>query len=232
MSKDELPAGMYRLSWDLRYTGATTFAGIVLEGGNPARGPWAAPGTYRAKLTLGEKVAIQEFVIQKDPRLREVSNEDLEEQFLLAMKIRDCESAANEAVIEYRRLSTELERKLEQSSDRKLHKAASAFLADYQSMAAGLYQLKNQSPKDKIANPIRLNDRLTGLRSHLEAGDMKPTASYYAVYEELSAELEARLSALTGLLEQNLPIINQGLTKLKLQALSPKHPKHPKHPKP
>ncbi|MBT3960118.1 MAG: hypothetical protein P8L30_10025 [Longimicrobiales bacterium] len=32
---------------------------------------------------------------------------------------------------------------------------------------AELYQVGDQGPTDKIASPIELNDRLTGLRSHL-----------------------------------------------------------------
>ncbi len=39
---------------------------------------------------------------------------------------------------------------------------------------ASLYQVKNQSPKDKIANPIKLNDRLAGLLANVQFGDAAP----------------------------------------------------------
>jgi hypothetical protein len=64
--------------------------------------------------------------------------------------------------------------------------------------------VQNQSPKDKIAFPIKLNDRLTGLRSNLEQGDGAPPASYQQVFNELKAELDAHLARLRRLLQRNI----------------------------
>jgi len=58
------------------------------------------------------------------------------------------------------------------------------------------------------------------LRSHLETGDMRPTASYYAVYNELFSELEIQLEAWSAAMESGLPKINQRLKKLHLKTLS------------
>jgi len=211
--------GMYRLVWNLRYEGATSFPNIILEGGNPRRGPWAPPGIYSAKLTINGKVQIHNFEVEKDPRLTEVSNEDLKAQFDLAIKIRACESAANEGVILYRRLKNEIEKRLNESYNNNLHKQANLFIQQMTIIADNLYQLKNQSPKDRIANPIRLNDRLTGLRSILEEGDMKPTPSCFMVYEELSAELKIHLDKLSALLINDFPELNKKLKQLNLKTI-------------
>ena len=48
-------AGLHRVRWDLRYPGATSFPGIVLEGGDPERGVWAPPGRYRVRLTRSRR---------------------------------------------------------------------------------------------------------------------------------------------------------------------------------
>ncbi len=221
LSKNDISTGMHRVVWNLRYEGATSFPGIVLEGGNPKRGPWAPPGNYFARLTYNGNILMQEFELEKDPRLTDVSEEQLMAQFELAMLIRGCESAANEAVVVYYKIRKELESRLKESSDRKLHKVANSFLADIKNVAASLYQLKNQSPKDKIANPIKLNDRLTGLRSHLESGDMQPTESYYAVYKELSSELEIHLDAFSVLLDKYLSVLNRRLKQLNLETINP-----------
>ncbi len=212
-------SGMNRVTWNLRYEGATSFPNIILEGGNPRRGPWAPPGKYSVKLTVNEQVQIQDFEVEKDPRLTEVSNEDLEAQFELAMQIRDCETKANEGVILYRELKSEIESRLKTSKNKSLHKEANLFLQKITQIANNLYQLKNQSPKDKIANPIRLNDRLTGLRTHLEEGDMKPTQSYYIVYELLSAELKVQTSLLDDLLLNDLPKLNKHFERLNIQPI-------------
>ncbi len=218
--KEKLNSGMYRMNWDLRYEGATTFPNIILEGGNPARGPWAAPATYSARLTVNGKTQTESFVVEKDPRLSDVTVKDMEEQFELAMKIRTCESAANEAVILYREIKAEVEDRLKQSDSKSLKKQADLFLTKITSVADKLYQLKNQSPKDKIAFPIRLNDRLTGLRSHLELGDMKPTVAYLNVYDELSAELKTYLAEMDEVLESDLPKLNKKLVQEKQSQVS------------
>ena len=78
-------------------------------------------------------------------------------------------------------------------------------------MEAELYQVRNQGPTDKIAFPIKLNDTLTGLRSHLERGDGTPARVYAAVFEELSVELDTHLSELNRLLAEELPVLNRRL---------------------
>jgi hypothetical protein len=72
-----------------------------------------------------------------------------------------------------------------------------------------LYQVRNRSPKDKIAFPIKLNDRLTGLRSLLERGDQRPTAAHYRVFEELSSQLDALLERLRRLVDEEIPQLDR-----------------------
>lgn len=83
-----------------------------------------------------------------------------------------------------------------------------------------IYQVRNQSPKDKIAFPIKVNDRLTGLRTHLEAGDGAPSMAYYTVYNELSDELQHYLTALNGIVKRDIAQLNLLLEKQGLQVLA------------
>ena len=98
-----------------------------------------------------------------------------------------------------------------EADDADLRDLVSRFVAGIEAVAGELYQLRNQSPKDKIAFPIKLNDRLTGLRSHLERGDGTPIGAYQAVFDELSAELEERLGVLERMLSDRLPRLNRRL---------------------
>lgn len=199
--------GLYRASWDGRYTGATVFPGIILEGGDPRRGPLAPPGRYEVRLTswsgAARTVRTTRLRMLKDPRVAGVSDADLRAQFNLALAIRDATSKANEAVIEIRRVTSQLADRASRASDGSDGATARRALAladSLRTVEAELYQVKNQSSKDKIAFPIKLNDRLTGLRSNLERGDGAPPAAYYKVFRELSAELDALLEKLTSLL--------------------------------
>ena len=215
-------AGMHRATWDLRYTGATVFPGIVLEGGDPRRGMWAPPGRYRVRLTArgaaGEVSDAQDLVVAKDPRLTDVTDDDLRAQFMLARQIRDRESAANEAVIRVRAIRQLVVERVGRDTLRlargmidQLVDAASPLLRGMREVEQEIYQVKNQSPKDKIAFPIRLNDRLTGLRANLESGDERPTAAHRRVFLELARELDTQLARLDLTLRRDLPRLNDAL---------------------
>jgi photosystem II stability/assembly factor-like uncharacterized protein len=212
--------GVHRHFWDLRYPGAVVFPGIILEGGNPERGPWAPPGRYQIRLVVDDREQRCWFKVKKDPRLTDITDGDLKTQFDLALKIRDKESAANEGVILIRNLKSQVEDRLSKTGGRKLRKIAKNFVQGLSTVEKELYQVKNQSPKDKIAFPIKLNDRLTGLRSHLELGDALPSKGYYQVFEELSAELTIQLEALKRILKENLPCLNEELKRLGFANLS------------
>ena len=223
---DDLDAGTHRARWDLRYPGAVSFPGIVLEGGNPAVGPWAPPGSYRARLTVGDVTREAAFEVQPDPRLTDIPATAFADQFRLAMAIRDAESRANRTVMTARDLVAQAAAIVTGTEDAALRGDVSAFAAAIEAVAGELYQLRNQSPKDKIAFPIKLNDRLTGLRSHLERGDGTPVDAYQAVFAELSAELDVHLRAFEQMLADDLPGLNRRLERAALGQLVARGPRH------
>ncbi len=219
-------AGTHRARWNLRYPGAATFPGIVLEGGNPAIGPWAPPGRYRARLTVAGITREATFAVHPDPRLGDIPATAFAAQFRLAMAIRDAEHLANTSVMTALDLLGQVNAVLGSARDGALRDDLSEFAAAIEGTAGELYQLRNQSPKDKIAFPIRLNDRLTGLRSHLERGDGTPTGAYQAVFDELSAELDVHIEALERLLGDDLPRLNRLLERAGLPPLEARSPRH------
>jgi photosystem II stability/assembly factor-like uncharacterized protein len=206
-------AGVHRQRWNLRYPGATSFPGIVLEGGDPTRGPWAPPGRYGVRVAVDDAVQTRWFQVKKDPRLTDVTDADLVDQFDLAIRIRDAETAANEGVLLIRDLRGQVTSRIEGSPATSLREESDRFLEAIEAVERELYQVRNQSPKDKIAFPIKLNDRLTGLRSHLERGDAAPTQAYETVFAELSGELAVHMRALHRALTERLPKLNRELEK-------------------
>src|SRR5205823_6837780 len=92
-------AGLNRLTWDLRYPGATEFPGLIMWAAN-SRGPLAAPGTYQVRVTVDGETQTQAFAVRREPHvLKDVTDRDLLEEFDLAIKVRDKSSQANEAVL-------------------------------------------------------------------------------------------------------------------------------------
>lgn len=214
-----LPSGFHRFKWNLRYTGATIFPNIILEGGNPGLGPWAPPGNYVVSLKVNGKNHEQEFELKKDSRLTEVSIDELTKQFELAIKIRDKEDKANKSILEIRALKSQLKGIIPKANSKKVIKKAEEISQKLEAVEKEIYQVKNQSPKDKIAFPIKLNDRLTGLRSHLERGDGAPPESFHTVYTELSTKLEHHLSELNSIKTNDLKQLNKILAQKKLPTI-------------
>jgi photosystem II stability/assembly factor-like uncharacterized protein len=206
-------AGLNRFEWNLRHKGATTFEGMIIWSAQPQRGPKAVPGRYQARVTAAGVSETVPFDIEIDPRLKGVTQADLEEQFKLASQINEKTTAANDAVIEIRDVRKELENRLEGTSNAELQRQGRDFIEKVSAIERELYQVKNQSGQDPLNFPIRLNNRLAALRRSVETGDAKPTDGAYKVFQELSAELTSHLAALEKLMDQDLAAINGGLTE-------------------
>ncbi len=203
-SKPTTAAGINEFKWDLRYPGATVFDGMIIWSARPARGPKAPIGTYKVRLTVGDYTQEYPFEILMDPNYKGVSKEDLQEQFDLAVKIRDKTSEANEAVIKIRKVRAELEEKAKQSGDEKMKNSMDQFIAKITAIEEQLYQVQNQSGQDPLNFPIMLNNKLASLRRSMENGDARPTDGAYQVFEELSNELKDLLDPLEKLMTEDL----------------------------
>src|SRR5262249_45393793 len=91
-------AGLHRQTWDMRYAGATDFPGMIMWAAN-SRGPQAPPGSYQVRVTVDGQAETEPFAIKREPHvLKDVSDQDLRDQFDLAIQIRDRVSMANDAV--------------------------------------------------------------------------------------------------------------------------------------
>lgn len=214
-SKPTTGPGLNTFVWTLRYPGATTFDGMIIWGARPQNGPKAPIGKYQVRFTSGSYTQTYPFEIKMDPNLKGVSEADLKEAFDLAVKIRDRESAANEAVIMIRKLRKQIEEGLKTNSDPAATAAANDFMAKITAIEEDLYQTKNRSGQDPLNFPIKLGNRLSAVRRSLETGDAKPTAGAYKVFEELSKELDGHLQKLDALRNTQLPPLTEKLNKAK-----------------
>ena len=204
--------GVNRFVWNGRYTGAVGFEGMILWSARAEFGPKAPPGTYTVSVEAAGVRESTELELIADPRLIGVTTADLVEQFELAKAIRDQTSRANEAVIQIRDVRLQLEDRLEGANDQGVRADGANLIEDMTEVEEALYQTKNQSNQDPLNFPIRLNNRLASLRRSVETGDAKPTDGAYAVFEELTGELDGHLEALGGLLGGRLDDLNRRLS--------------------
>jgi photosystem II stability/assembly factor-like uncharacterized protein len=181
-------AGGNRFVWDLRYPGAKTFEGMIYWGAQPDAGPTAMPGQYQVRLTANGVSETRPMIITKDPRLTNVADADLAEQFKLAMQIRDKTTEANEMVIRIREIKKNIADRVKK--DPKLDAAGERLSTKLNAVEEDLYQIRNRSNQDPLNFPIKLDNQIAALLRVVETGDAKPTDQSYVVFKELNDRLE------------------------------------------
>ncbi|MFP4094162.1 MAG: WD40/YVTN/BNR-like repeat-containing protein [Cyclobacteriaceae bacterium] len=210
-SKPTTAKGINTFTWDLTYRGATTFDDMIIWSARPERGPKAPIGDYIIRMKVGEQVQEYPFKVLMNPNLKDVTEADLKEQFVLASKIRDKTSQANEAVISIREVKKDMAERLKRNTDAARASKAQDFMDKLSAIEEELYQVRNQSSQDPLNFPIKLNNRLASLRRSVEDGEARPTDGAYQVFEELSAELKALLDPLDKLMKEELPGLQAGM---------------------
>lgn len=203
-----LKEGLNTFTWNMRYPGATVFDGMIIWSARPQRGPMAPIGEYTVSLKTGDVEKNTSFNLEMDPNLEGVSAADIQEQFDLAMAIRDKVSEANEAVILIRDIRSQA---AGVKGNAKVKAQIEDVLSKMKVIEEDLYQVQNQSGQDPLNFPIKLNNRLASLQRSVESGQAKPTDASYVVFEELSGELEGHLSKLEEILNGELKKLNEVL---------------------
>jgi hypothetical protein len=166
-------AGLNRLTWDLRYPGASDFPGLIMWAAS-SRGPIAAPGTYQVRVTADGHSETQSFAVRREPHLlKDVTDQDLREEFDLAIKVRDKSSQANEAVLLIRGIKAQIDErkgKLDAKSA-SVAKSLDEFASALSAIENEIYQVKLQSSQDPLNFPIKLNNKIAALQGVIEKAD-------------------------------------------------------------
>ncbi|MEJ5367337.1 MAG: glycosyl hydrolase [Bryobacteraceae bacterium] len=209
--------GFNRFVWDLRHEDAKSIPNLILWAGS-VRGPKAAPGRYKARFSAGKISFETEFEIRKDPRLTEITQEDLEiqEQFLL--QLRDKLTETHEAILKIREVRSQVE--AWGKRDAALEKPAKELAAKLTAVEEELYQTKNRSSQDPLNYPIKLNNKLAALASIAGSAEARPTVQSQQLYEELASRVNAQLRTLDGLLKKDLDAFNRLVKEKNLPAVA------------
>jgi hypothetical protein len=213
-------AGLNRFSWDLRYPGAKAFEGMIMWGARAEQGPLAPPGEFRTRIIANGVTQTESLRVLKDPRLTEVTNADLQEQFKLASQVRDRVSEADEMVVQIRSIKKQLKDRTVKAKNPDINAASERLTAKLTAVEEDVYQVQNRSNQDPLNFPIKLNNQLAALARSIETGDAKPTDASYVVFHELNARLDALKARLADAL-MNLAQVNELLTSHQLEKVTP-----------
>jgi photosystem II stability/assembly factor-like uncharacterized protein len=196
-------AGMHRFVWDLTHPGPWD-----ADPGRDGRdGPMAVPGTYQARLTVGDSNQTQRFEVLIDPRVARdgVTQDDLEEQLALSLRVRDAISEARRAAQRIGQLTMELDERSTAVEDRELLDSVEHARQRLVALGGSLVTEEGRYPQP------RLIDQLEYLYNMLDRADQKVGADAHERFEELNGELENHLRALEQVLEADLAALNRQL---------------------
>jgi photosystem II stability/assembly factor-like uncharacterized protein len=213
-------AGMNRIHWDLRTDPAATFPGMIFWGVR-TMAPVVPPGTYTVRLTADGHVASTEVMVRRNPWITDVTDADLQAQYEFGKRIRDKLHEANSAVIAIRRVKSQLEDRLEQSSDSRLADAGDRLVTNASEVEANIYQVRNRSNQDPLNFPIKVNNRLANLLSMSERGDGRPGNNMEEIFQIMVERLRGYTDRLAEVWATDLAAVNRELARLGLEPLNP-----------
>jgi photosystem II stability/assembly factor-like uncharacterized protein len=213
--------GLNRYSWDLRGTPAKTFPGMIMWGAS-TNGPQVPPGRYTIRLSADAVKLSQPMIVKRNPLITDVSDADMRSQFIMASRIRDKVTEANQAVIDIRNVKAQILDREKRVQDARLKETGDKLAANASDVEKDVYQVKNQSGQDPLNFPIRVNNRLASLLSMVERGDGRPNNNVGEILGILSGELTGFTTALDKVWKTDLAAFNAELKRLGLTPVDPK----------
>ena len=204
--------GVNRFSWDMRYPDARGIKGGTYLMGGSLRGPTAAPGEYRVRLTVGDVSVSRTLEIRKDPRV-DASLGDYQQQFEMLVEIRDALSAAHNAVNQILDLKEEISDSVVNVEDVQRRDVArregEKLTVKLEGILNQLVELRYTGFDDQtLVWPLKLNNRIASLQS--SAGvDTGPTEQCRENFRLLNAELEILLNELGQIMISDVPAFRE-----------------------
>jgi hypothetical protein len=224
---DVTPGG-HRRVWNLQYDGPDLADGAVLWG--YTGGVKAPPGRYTARLTLGGSSYEQSFEVIADPRL-DVTQADYEEQFRVAMAVRDTMEAVHEAIRTVREVTAQIEGATERATAAgvgdRVQPLADTITGGLESVENRLNQTRAESGQDPIRFAGMLDNQLaelygalTGSDGYISGGpEGRPTEGSMERLQSLNVEWAARRTELLSILQNDVARFNQLMEELGLPAV-------------
>ncbi len=209
--------GLNRATWSMRLKPPTVPPAASAAFG-AATGPRVLPGTYTVKMTKGDKVYTSKLKLVLDPRAT-YNEQDRRQQFDLAMKLykmMERMSFAVDSMVNLRDTAAARAAKLPVKDPLR---------ASVQQLGQQVDALRSRIVATKEGGAItgeeRIREYLTSVYGDVNNYDGKPTNSQAERTDALGHELEDVIKELDQLTAKQLPAINSGLQKKKLEPIQP-----------
>jgi len=236
----EAKAGLNRVVWNLRGQAPHLVEGAIMSLSYTG-GPYLPPGTYRATLTVaaseertdegGEARAAtadwsdsRTFEVLADPRLEDISQADLEEQYAMLDQLSARLTATHDAIAGLRSVREQagaLEERLDEAGASELRPAVEAILERAGELDERLIQSRSRVSQDALNFQPRIDNQYAYLYTHVFGNTARPTAGARRRFEDLEAELLPILEAVSELTGPQLEELNRRARELAIPAVQP-----------
>jgi hypothetical protein len=204
--------GLNRFVWDLRMFPPTLVPHAVIWGNRS--GPMVAPGTYRVKLTVGDRSYDDRVEVAANPSSGATAD-DLKKQYEFLEAVRDSLSETHASVIRIRSVKSQIQEVLghakEIGKEEALKAPAKALTDRLSAIEEKLVNPKVKASQDVLNFPPKLDHQFVGLTSVVASADAAPAPSAYAYYGELKKQLDAIRAELAGVLDKDLADFNRSV---------------------
>jgi hypothetical protein len=149
----------------------------------------------------------------------------LVDQYQFTVKVVERVNDANSAVVRIRDMKTQIEKVAKDpKSTPAIASAATALTQKLTAVEGVIYEYRSKAGEDPLNYGVKLNDRLAGVTSVLQSGQMPPSRQAKEVFAGLTKLLQVQLDALKSLESTDLKAFN---ALLQAQSLAPIVPKTP-----
>ncbi len=209
-------AGWNRFVWDLRYPDAHKVAPHDDNQQGFIKGPHAAPGSYRATLTVGDEALSEAFEIVKEAGVA-ASQADLQAQFDLLLTIRDKLSATHKSINQMRDARAQLKGWRERLAGLE---TAAGIIEGAKTLEEQVLAVEKELmiPEtragwpDAMNNGDRLATQLSNLSFNVNLGDYKPTDYEREAYAEIAGDIDGAVDKFNDIVDGDLAEFNTMLS--------------------
>jgi photosystem II stability/assembly factor-like uncharacterized protein len=213
--KPELPAdsaGIGRAVWDLQLDPARRIRNGMIDMGDPADAPYAPPGRYTLRLSVGGQTVTAPLVVKLDPRVQ-IADADRQAQLAMAAELRAELNRLADAVERIRTVRDQLNRWNALLKDRpdaaEFRARADSLVAKLDMLERRMHNSEAEVTYDILAKGARLYSRIAPINSWVAEGDGAPTQGMTQVWAAQQQELAGYFSELQTLIDTDLVALNR-----------------------
>jgi len=167
-------------------------------------GPTVPPGTYQARMTVGEWSDTTTVEVIQDPRI-DVPQEEMFAQYALAKAVWQELSRSHEAISRIREVRGQIETLAKRVDDEALTEKADAIAEALTAVEEKLHQTNSESSQDILNFPPQIDNQLLYLQGVVESTLGAPSQSSQQRFDELRRALDGYVSELDTILSEQLP---------------------------